>query len=183
LPILFATDAEGANNQDHGGWGIVTSTPDLATIKETFEIGSQPSCTLSKLDGSFHQLKNPVKEMEARIPVSKLPPQLFEAGNQWLPVRHGRWRRTEHITLGEGRTTNILLQIMADIPEAHAHRLNSMCDNLGWCAATVKGRSPAWRVDLLLRRRAAILIATEMQCLHPWIDTLKMPADYLSRIK
>lgn len=182
-PCVFATDAEGANNLDKGGYGIVGTLPETSVTRACFEAGCQPAATLTRLDGALHQLKNPLKELLARIPSSRLPSVLFNDDTQWGDLWSGRWNIVEHITLGEGRTTNILLQHLADHPGTHGHRFLSMCDNLGWCAASTKGRSSAFRVNAILRRRAALLIAIGSQMPLPWIDTSRMPADFLSRSK
>ena len=179
--LIFATDAEGANHLDCGGWGIVATHADRPLLEKCFAAGNQTGCTIARLDGSFKHLKDPLKEMAARIPISKIPKDLMADPKRWAALWHGRWKHSEHITLGEGRTTNILLEHLVSLPEAHSHRIMSLCDNMPWCMATTKGRSPTYRLNVLLRRRSALLLASGIQMPHPWMDTARMPADSFSR--
>ncbi len=181
-PLLFASDAEGPNQDDFGGYGIVATDIDTPLLRHCFEVGWRTGSTIAKLDGSIKQVQNPLKEMAARIPVSKIPKSLVEPSKRWGALWRGRWKTSRHITLGEGEATNILLQHLIDRPQAHGHRFLSLCDNMPWCAACTKGRSPTFRLNLLLRRRAAMLIAANIQLQHPWMDTARMPADSLSRL-
>ena len=148
---------------------------------KTFQSGSQPAYTVSKLNGNTHHLRDPLKELKARIPVPSIPDELVGADREWVPLSAGRWKFREHITLTEGRATNILLQRLALITDAQDRRHISLMDNLGWSAVSAKGRSAAFALNQLLRRRMSLLVATGIQFLHPWVDTVRMPADYLSR--
>ena len=180
-PLLFATDSEGAGEQSFGGFGVVCSEVSPAEWTQVLKAGAQPSFTVSKLDGSVAHLKDPLKELRARIPVPRIPEEVVAADRKWFPVASGRWIYREHIMLTEGRATNILLQKLAAQTDFHGQRVISLNDNLGWCAATQKGRSPAYSLNQQLRRRAALAIASDIQLLHPWVDTARMPADWLSR--
>jgi hypothetical protein len=182
-PIVFAGDAEGANTTDNGGFGIVVRSVDQEIWEETFRAGSRTGFTVSRLDGSTLHLRDPLKELRARIPVSKVPSSLLRPEANWVKVAAGRWKYREHITLGEGRTTLILLERLASAPAAHGNRFLDLCDNLPWCAATAKGRSPTFALNRLLQKRSSLLIASDIQLLHPWVDTHRMPADEISRQK
>ena len=50
-PLLFATDAMGSNDVDHGGWGIMASAPATSLMKELFVAGARPGYTVCRLDG------------------------------------------------------------------------------------------------------------------------------------
>ena len=180
-PVLFATDSEGAGEKSFGGFGIVGQTISQDEWAACAQAGSQPSFTVSRLDGSTKHLRDPLKELKARIPVPRIPMSVIHGSRKWFALSAGRWKYREHITLTEGRATNILLQRLALIPQSHGLRHLGLGDNLGWCAASAKGRSPAYGLNQLLRRRAALTIATDIQLLHPWVDTQRMPADSLSR--
>ena len=180
-PLIFASDSEGASSTGFGGFGIVAQVVSAAEWSQTLRVGIQPNFTVCRLDGSTHHLRNQLKELKARIPVPRIPSQILEPSRHWVPIASGRWKYREHITLTEGRATNILLQRLALVPSAHGKRHIGLCDNMGWSAATAKGRSPAFALNQLLRRRTSLIIATDMQVLHPWVDTHRMPADSLSR--
>ena len=56
-------------------------------------------------------------------------------------------------------------------------------DNEGLSAAMAKGRSAAAGLNLLLRRRAALCLASGIMFVLPWVDTKHQAADWLSRRK
>ena len=181
--VIFAADAEGANAEDNGGFGVVMTPIEQTLWEKTLAAGCRPGFTVAKLDGSTAHLRDARKELEARIPVSRVPHEVLSTKRFWAPIAQGRWRHREHITLGEGRATLVLLQRLAAMPEAHGHRHLDLCDNLPWSAATAKGRSPAYALNRLLQKRAALQISSDLQLIHPWVDTHRMPADDISRQK
>jgi hypothetical protein len=182
-PVVFATDAEGANNQDCGGFGVVATATTLDVAMDTITSSKRAGFTVAKMDGSLNALKNPEKELKACVPVTQVPRSVLAADRQWVDIVGGRWKHNDHITLGEGRGTLVLLERLASMKTSQGHIFSSLCDNMPWCGATNKGRSPAFRVNRLLRRRAAIMIAKDFVVIHPWTDTHSMPADELSRRK
>ena len=179
--MVFASDSEGVSSSSLGGFGVAVQAVTAEEWSVTLRSGVQPAFTVSRLDGSIAHMRDPLKELKARIPIPRIPGAVLEEDRLWVPIAQGRWKFNEHITLTEGRATNILLQRLALIPDAHGKTHISLCDNLGWCAASAKGRPPAYGLNQLLRRRAAILVASDMQVLHPWVDTHRMPANSLSR--
>jgi len=89
----------------------------------------------------------------------------------------------EHVTLGEGRASLALLERLAAHPDAHGFLTICLEDNEAWSGAVAKGRSPAFAVNQLLRRRTALCLATGIEFIQPWIDTARQPADSLSRLR
>ena len=75
----------------------------------------------------------------------------------------------------------VLLEALAARGGAHRHRTQSMEDNMPVAYSFEKGRSPAWALDFLLRRRCAFSAAAEIMLTLPWVETSRMPADGLSR--
>jgi len=182
-PILFATDAEGANEDDFGGFGVVGSAVQPNLLREVFEAGVRPGVTIAKMDGSLTHILNSDKEVKARIPITRVPREVLdEARQKWIPIAAGRWKHNDHITLGEGRGAMVLMQRLANAALAHGKRFASLGDNMPWCGMSSKGRSPAFRLNRLLRKRGALTIAADISLTHPWVDTLRMPADWLSRV-
>ena len=102
---------------------------------------------------------------------------------QWSAVRGGRWAKQEHVTLGEGRAAVVLLAWSAGSGRWTVHWGISLCDNLAWEGGSEKGRSPNSRLNKLFRGRSALLVATDMAMTQPWVDTLRMSADSLSRLR
>ena len=113
---------------------------------------------------------------------TSLPKQLLNKDiTQWVPIKWGRWRYEDHITLGEGRASLHLLAALALLPNAHDFRVLSLEDNAPWGHAAAKGRSPAIGLNYLLRRKCALSIASQIILILPWVQSCDMPADELSR--
>ena len=181
---VFATDAEGSNSHDRGGYGIVGTKVCYEDALRIYESGTVPKKTVTRLDGAIDNLKDPERELNARIPFSSVPQDLLMPGAlEWEPLCWGRWRWEDAICLGEGRATIKLLDSVACLPHAHGHWVQSLMDNSVWAGAAAKGRSTAPSVNYLLRRRSAICLAADLGLSLPWTDTSRMPADGLSRIK
>ena len=125
-----------------------------------FEAGTVPRKTVTRLDGKVDNLKDPERELLARIPFSCVPQDLLVPGAlAWVPLDWGRWRHEDAICLGEGRATIKLLEALACFPEAHGFIIQSLMDNSVWSEAAAKGRSTAPSVNFLLCRRAALCLA------------------------
>ena len=182
-PVVFASDAEGANNTDHGGFGVVGTAVPLELAQQTTSSSARQGLTIAKMDGTLKCLHNPEKELKGFVPVTQVPRALIDGNREWRDIAQGRWAHNDHITLGEGRATLVLMERLAAMKETQNHVFASLCDNMPWCGATNKSRSPAFRVNRLLRRRTALMVAKDFIVTHPWIDTDHMPADEISRRK
>ena len=183
-PLLFATDAEGDNFQDHGGYGVVGAKISEADAKRVFEAGTVPRWTVTRLNGSLGNLRDPAKELRARVPFSRVPKDLLAPhALEWVPLAWGRWKRPDPIVLGEGRGMLKLLEALAVWPGAHRSKAQSLQDNAAWAGAAAKGRSSAPAVNYLLRKKASISLAAGIELALPWTDTGRMPADAVSRYK
>ena len=100
---------------------------------------------------------------------SRVPRQLLDSSEYaWDILAHGRWRRSEHITLGEGRGALHLLDGLARDPSAHGFVVLSLMDNEPWAHASSKGRSPTFRLNRLLQRKASLTAITDIEFLQPW---------------
>ena len=183
-PWLFATDAEGANDTDNGGYGVVGSAPGEDLIKAVFCTSSTPAKTVIKLDGNIKHLKHPEKEFAPSVPFIKILHEVFETQeNPWLALEHGRWQTADHITLGEGRGVLRLLKRLAAVENCHRCKVISLEDNTPVAGSMSKGRSPAPALNFLLRKRCAHCVAAQLTVILPWSETAFMPADELSRFK
>jgi len=178
-PVLFSSDAEGANDRDCGGYGAVCAPANRELMIKILHGGLRPGRTIARLDGTVAGLHDPLKEMIARIGVSHVPAEADSL--PWSPVLYGRWKWQEHITLGEGRVTLKLLEVLAGLASCHSHICPTLVDNEPWAAACAKGRSPSRPLVLLLRRRLALLTAAQIDMPLPWINTKRQAADALSR--
>ena len=183
-PLMFATDKEGSNTQDAGCFGIVGAKSEPSTVMRVLTKGTRPGYTVARLDGRIDHLKNMKKELQCRIPISRVPRDVLQGSDlHWKVLAKGRWRFHDHVMLGEGRATLELLERLAGRRGAHAHRVVSLEDNTGWSAATAKGRSPAGSINYLLRKRTALQRATRISLHLPWVDTKSQPADESSRTR
>ena len=180
-PLLFATDAEGANDTDCGGWGMTVAWAGKDLVESCIRQGLRPARTICRLDGTTTQLLNQNKELKARYGASHIPMEADELA--WREIARGRWKWDDHITLGEGRATLRLLELTASCETLHGTLLASLLDNEPWGAATAKGRSPARPLNVLLRRRCSLLLASDMENPLPWINTRRQPADTASRLR
>ena len=83
--------------------------------------------------------------------------------------------------LQEGRATLTLQELLVRDVRWHGLGVVSLLDNESWGGAVSKGRSSHFKVNQLLRRRAAMCAATGVVVEMPWVDTKRQPADQLSR--
>ena len=182
-PMVLATDAMGANEVDHGGWGIAATLASKEDLEQLFDVAGSPGYTVIRPDGDVSRLRDPNKELRRAIPCSFVPQHFTdESVTTWTPLRSGRWAWGDHITLGEGRACLKGLDGLMCDPANHHTRVFSLMDNRPWSGAAAKGRSQSPAVNYLCRRRAALCLGTGAQLLLPWTETSRMPADWLSRL-
>ena len=181
---VLASDAEGANAYDAGGFGVVATEVSQKMIETIHEKGSSPSFAVATLNGEIRGLGDPERKHQRHVPFTSLPSELFTGeGVCWLPISWGRWRWADHITLGESRGAVRSLEVAAAHPKSHGHLFCSLQDNMAVSGATRKGRSTAVALNFLLRRRAGVSMASAIRMLYPWVQTSVMPADALSRLR
>jgi len=177
---VVAMDAEGANDFDAGGFGVVMARASQHLVELTVLRDGRPGRTIAKLNGDLTRVRQRQKELKALVAMSFLPPEL--AGLTWLPLLRGRWKFRDHVMLGEGRATLKALEILAASVCFRGMIVPGLEDNESWAAAGTKGRSPVPQINFMLRRRAALLEASDVDMPLPWINTAAQPADALSRI-
>ena len=182
-PVVFATDAQGADDSsatDFGGYGIVVRDADASLLRDCFTKGVRPGRTVAKLEKAFVGSRFPERAIERNVPFTQLPPRLFEA-EEWHPIEGGRWKWAEHITLGESRAVVRMLSLIAGDVAWHRKKLFSLQDNMPCSCSFTKGRSPAFALNTLIRKKAALCMGTEIALLLPWVQTTLQVADGLSR--
>ncbi|CAK9064634.1 unnamed protein product, partial [Durusdinium trenchii] len=134
---LFATDAMGANELDSGGYGIVMTK---ITEHEALDLLRQSNAegrAIAGLDG-MRGAKFPGRALTPTVPFTLLSEELF-CPERWVLVESGRWRFSEHITLGESRTVVKLLRKIAAVPELHGSLVLSLQDNRPTACSMTKG--------------------------------------------
>ena len=180
---IFATDAEGANLEDFGGYGVVAAPASKEVIMKIFTRGVRPGKAMARPGGTAKVLEKEDAVLECTVPVSAVTPELLREAGDWRPLLWGRWAYPDHITLGEGRAVILLLEALAAHSQAHRHRVLSLEDNAPVAYSFEKGRSAKGPLNYLLRRRCALCVAAEIQLGLPWLETSRMPADWLSRLR
>ena len=181
-PLMFACDAMGASQADAGGFGVVAAAVPSSTIADCFSQGACIARTVARLDGSLSGLRRPDRALRPTLPRSSLPRQLFDGSTEWVTLAQGRWLYEDHITLGEGRAVLRLLQMLTRDVNFHESICMSLEDNQPVAGSMTKGRSQAPALNFLLRRRCALCGAARIKLLLPWVESLLMPADGVSRI-
>ena len=179
-PVCFASDAQGANDVDSGGWGIAAADVSEELSLEMLRNGFKPGYNVVKLNGEFGGLKRPDLHIRRAIPFTRLPEALFS--ETWHPVGWGRWAYADHITLGEMRAVLKVARAIAAVSSAHRHRFFSFQGNGACSGACAKGRSCAPALNFLLRKKSAPCIAANILMLLPWAESVRQPAGGLSRL-
>ncbi len=181
---IFASDAQGPgeiDSEDHGGYGIVATDISEAQLLQCWSSSFVPGKAVVKLDGSLGKKFGDRTNLIPTIPFTRLPRSIFDA--DWTVLAHGRWKITDHITLGEGRAHFKILQGLVAQGDTHDTRIIALEDNFAVAASMSKGRSPAPALNYIVRRRAASSLAANIVADVPWIETSVMPADAASRLK
>ncbi|CAK0883180.1 unnamed protein product [Prorocentrum cordatum] len=180
-PVYFAADAMGANVEDDGGWGILVTDMSEDIAKDFIDTGGNLGYTVARLDGELTGLRRPEQVIRRTKPFSLLPDRVFKPDEDWTIVGAGRWRAADHITLGEGRCVVKISRLAAATPALHRTVLPILEDNQPVSGAACKGRSPAHMLNHLLRQKTAAGMASRTKILIPWVETLRQPADKISR--
>ena len=181
FPWVFATDAEGDNRHDRGGYGLMAAFAGNSLAEELAQGAPRPGRTVANLNGSFTSMHKHVRELDARVSASRVPPAIFDLS--WMPVLGRRFHRREHITMLEARASLVLLELLASMGCCRGRTVLSLEDNEAWSAAVAKGRSPRFIINMLLKRRTALCLTAEIDFELPWTDTIRQPADWLSRLR
>ena len=136
--------------------------------------------TVARLSGDLSGVRNPFKELVPTKPFTLLPSPLFDS-QRWVDVLAGRWKFEDHITLGEARAVQKIVDLLGNDVRMHEKIHISLQDNQPCAAAYTKGRSSVWSIMYILRKKSAVCLATSLKLILPWVESGKMPADSLSR--
>ena len=180
--VLFASDAMGSKEVagDCGGYGVVATDINSGELHSLFTNSEHSGKTIARLHGEASGVKHPMNELTPTVPFSLLDYHLFVA-HRWQPVRAGRWRTADHISLGEARGVIKVCESIAALPSAHGKLYFSLQDNQSCGGSMTKGRSPAWPLNYCCRKKASLTLASFCKLVLPWVQTSVMPADELSR--
>ena len=179
--VIFATDAQGANSVDAGGYGAVARRTTAAQFDSAYEMACCPGLTVVKLDGTIPGGHLEGQQAARRVPFSRIPRSLLEDESQWTTVFAGRWKYEEPVVLGEGRCVLKLLVCIFYNKCYHNSIILSLQDNQAVTGSLMKGRSPAPAVNYMCRRKAGLALASGVRVILPWTETGNNPADKSSR--
>ena len=177
--LLWASDAQGAGEGDNGGYGITLTCISKVELEDILESAETWGRTVARLGGELTGAKNPFKQLVPTVPFTLLPESLFDM-NRWRDVQAGRWKFADH-HFREARTVFKVVQKLGNAPHAHNRIHVSLQDNQPCAASYTKGRSSSWPLMFLLRKKSAICLAAGIRLLLPWVESVRMPADSLSR--
>ncbi len=100
---------------------------------------------------------------------------------EWRHCRAFKWKRSEHINLLEMKAALHAIQWRGRRSAYRDFRTMLLIDNQSVLAVIAKGRSSSRKVNLLLRRLAALCCALNVYLLVYRVDTADNPADEASR--
>ena len=139
-PWLFATDAMGENEHDHGGFGICATELRPGEFHTLLRHGEAPGLTVARLD-SVGGARHPEKMLQPTVPFTRLPDKYVQ-DDRWKVVEVGRWKFGDHITIGESRTMVLAqpLRRLGAWPQVHGCVDASLQDNRPTACSMAKGR-------------------------------------------
>lgn len=92
-----------------------------------------------------------------------------------------RWRQGDHINILELEAALLSTRHMLRSPVTNGHRVNILIDSTVVIGAVAKGRSSSYRLNIRLRRLAALQLIGNLTLVPHWVPTAINPADKPSR--
>ena len=132
------------------------------------------------------------RESVPGVPVLDEAPQAWhapQAGSvdcrswRWWDFLAATWRAPDHINLGELRVKIMWLEVIARDVHSRARRLLFLSDSAVAVGAWLKGRSSAWGVNRLLRRRDSLEIVARVVSRSRWVPSDMQLGDRRSRVR
>ena len=102
-PAVMASDAQGVNEVDFGGYGIVAAVPSDEALLSTFKDAYSLGYTVPRLSGDLSGLRRIEAGFKRTKPHNTLPAELFDGSLHWQVLERGRWLYPDHVTLGTSR--------------------------------------------------------------------------------
>ena len=157
-----------ASDASPGGHGLAWAASELATVQKIAQACSHRGAYTSlelpeglKLDGL------------QRCPLARV--DIGGAARRWFTAaRRGGY---SHITLEEANAFIWGLRSRLLRPQELGTRIIHPCDSAAWTGAVCKGRSASRKLNGRCRQAAGILLAADLECFVPWVESAKNPAD------
>ena len=112
-----------------------------------------------------------------RAPRSTINPHLWK----WKTVQRWRWNHKDHINLLELQAYLRTLKWRVRSKRCFKIRFLHLLDSQVCLSVLVKGRSSSFRVNRILQKTAAIVLAADLLGIHGFIKSEFNPADLPSR--
>jgi hypothetical protein len=100
---------------------------------------------------------------------------------EWFQMAAWDWAREQHINVLELQAVFQAYRALARDPRRHNHRTLHGIDNMVAFHVLNKGRSSSWRLNMVMRRLSAIVLATNSYIGPFYVPTKLNPADFPSR--
>ena len=206
--VVSASDAEGANSTDVGGFGVVEAVWDIETVQHC---GSLAEHWRYQVEDAIAARKHALaQELDARVlavaelaelpevtpaaldldtlrrrtaTFSEVPRGAIGDFAQWQLKVRGRWRGDEGILRGEGRALVLALRHRLRAVRARGRRILALVDNLALCLALGKGRAAAPAANRTCREVLALSVLGDVAVRARWIPSEFNPADRPSRLR
>ena len=155
--FVVAQDAEGPNDWDHGGCGVVVAP--LTAADWRWGVENLP-----------------------RVPRSlSAQEEQFILARSWTEVSAVRWLFREHINFGELEAVIEWVKQLCGTGLISHCRILCVSDSGVVVGVVKKGRSPSFWLRSRLKKLAALLLRADLRLTVCWIPTDLMPADGASR--
>jgi hypothetical protein len=191
---LVATDASMV------GSGVVSTALTVPMEMNLWPIMTQPECTLlpvrtpAELSSQSEALTQwPILHAQQPVEVCRTSGMdvqshrqavvhlLTSPSVQWSTVISSQWRRSQHINELELQSLLLSLRWALSHPSSISRQLHVLLDSSSVYFGVNKGRSSSPRMLALLRRFAALTLASGVSLLTGWVPSALNPADQASR--
>jgi hypothetical protein len=184
-PLLLAQDAaggsSGAAQGPNGSFSLTAGFPCLLDISKIFHL-LQLRCRSSASFGRVLQKAGEQAfEMGLGDFVSRTPIPFHVFLTRWFQIGAGRWRRLDHINLGETRTAVLWGAICSRITRWRHTAFLCVGDNMAANGCLTGGRSPDPSMNHQCFKRAAVEALYDRRFLYPWCPSALQPGDWGTR--
>jgi hypothetical protein len=102
--------------------------------------------------------------------------------HDWSTKHAYPWKHSQHINILEAHALLLWIRKRARSLHNHGRRFFHVLDSAVTIGAYAKGRSSSWRLNRVLRRAGAVLLASSQRVMLIWTSTDLMPMDRASRL-
>ena len=182
------------------GSGVVSTPLDVSLELSLWPLMTQPECTLLPINPQMDLSNQPELMPAWPILQAKQPVELYrttvidaqsirqEVVNlltspsvHWATAISSPWRRSQHINELELLSLLLSLRWVLSHPDSINRQLHVLVDSSSGYFGVNKGRSSSPRMLALLRRFAALTLASGVSVLTGWVPSTLNPADHASR--